>query len=49
MSTSSHGVRYDEDFKQTLVNLYQSGGKTQALLCKEYRVSQTALARWIKQ
>ena len=49
MSTSSHGVRYDEDFKRTLVNLYQSGGKTQALLCKEYRVSQTALARWIKQ
>ena len=30
MSTSNRGTRYDEDFKRTLVNLYQSGGKTQA-------------------
>lgn len=49
MSKSNHGVRYDEEFKRTLVNLYQSGGKTQAALCKEYGVSQTALTRWIKQ
>ena len=49
MSTGKTGTRYDEDFKQTLVNLYQSGGKTQAALCKEYGVSMTALARWIKQ
>lgn len=49
MSTSKRGTRYDEDFKRTLVNLYQSGGKTQAALCKEYGVSQTALTRWIKQ
>lgn len=49
MSKSNHGVRYDEEFKRTLVNLYQSGGKTQATLCKEYGVSQTALTRWIKQ
>lgn len=41
--------RYDEEFKRTLVNLYQAGGKTQAALCKEYGVSQTALTRWIKQ
>ena len=34
MSKSNHGVRYDEEFKRTLVNLYQSGGKTQAALCK---------------
>lgn len=45
MSISSHSVRYDEDFKRTLANLYQSGGKTQALLYKEYGVSQTTLAR----
>lgn len=49
MSKSNHGVRYDEEFKRTLVNLYQSGGQTQAALCKEYGVSQTALTRWIKQ
>jgi transposase len=49
MSTSKTGTRYDEDFKRTLVNLYQSGGKTQATLCKEYGVSLTALTRWIKQ
>lgn len=49
MSTNSKGIRYDEDFKRTLVNLYQSGGKTQTALCKEYGVSQTALTRWIKQ
>ena len=49
MSTNSKGIRYDEDFKRTLVNLYQSGGKTQTALCKEQGVSQTALTRWIKQ
>lgn len=49
MSTGKTGTRYDEDFKQTLVNLYQSGGKTQAALCKEYGVSMTTLGRWIKQ
>lgn len=27
MSTSNGGTRYDEDFKHTLVNLYQSGAK----------------------
>ena len=36
MSTGKTGTRYDEDFKRTLVNLYQSGGKTQAALCKVY-------------
>lgn len=49
MSTNKRTNRYDEEFKRTLVNLYQSGGKTQAVLCKEYGVSQTALTRWIKQ
>ena len=49
MPKNNHGIRYDEEFKRTLVNLYQSGGKTQAALCKEYGVSQTALTRWIKQ
>ena len=49
MSTDNRSVRYDEDFKRTLVNLYQNGGKTQAALCKEYGVSLTSLTRWIKQ
>ena len=49
MSTSKRTTRYDEEFKRTLVGLYQSGGKTQAALCKEYGVSQTALTRRIKQ
>ena len=49
MSTNNKGIRYDEDFKRTLVNLYQSSSKTQTALCKEYGVSQTALTRWIRQ
>ena len=49
MSTNNRGCRYDEDFKRTLVNLYNSGGKSQAALSKEYGVSINALGRWIKQ
>lgn len=49
MSTGNRSVRYDEEFKRALVNLYQNGGKTQAALCKEYRVSLTSLTPWIKQ
>lgn len=40
--------RYDDDFKKSLVSLYHNG-KTQTSLCQEYGVSQTALAKWIKQ
>jgi transposase len=40
--------KYDDDFKQSLVNLYHSG-KTQSGLSKEYGVSASALAKWIKQ
>ena len=40
--------RYDEDFKQSLVKLCQTG-KTQSELCKDYCVSQTAFSKWIKQ
>ena len=49
MSTNKRGTRYDEEFKRTLVNLYQNGNKSQAALCKEYGVSVNALGRWIKQ
>ena len=48
MSTSNRGCRYDEEFKRTLVNLYNNGGKTQAALCQEYGISLTTLSRWIK-
>ena len=49
MSTNKRGTRYDEEFKRTLVKLYQNGNKSQAAICKEYGVSITALGRWIKQ
>ena len=49
MSTSNRGCRYDEEFKRTIVNLYNNGGKTQAALCQEYGISLTTLSRWIKQ
>ena len=49
MSTNNRGTRYDEEFKRTLVNLYQNGNKSQAAICKECGVSITALGRWIKQ
>lgn len=48
MSTSNRGCRYDEEFKRTIVNLYNNGGKTQAALCQEYGISSTTLSRWIK-
>lgn len=40
--------KYDEDFKKSLVSLYQNG-KSQSQLCKEYGVSKSALSKWIKQ
>lgn len=49
MSTSKNGNRYDEKSKCAFINLYQSSGKSQATLCKEYGVSAIALAHWIKQ
>lgn len=47
MATNNYN-KYDEDFKKSLVSLYQNG-KTQVQLCKEYGVSQSALAKWIRQ
>ena len=45
---SNKAIRYDEDFKKSLVALYNNG-RTQTSLCKEYGVSITALSKWIKQ
>ncbi len=47
MAVNNH-TKYDEDFKKSLVSLYQNG-KTQSQLCKEYGVSQSALGKWVKQ
>lgn len=47
MATNNYN-KYDEDFKKTLVSLYQNG-KTHIQLCKEYGVSQSALGKWIRQ
>ena len=38
---------YEEEFKKNLVTLHNNG-KTQAELCREYGVSESALSRWIK-
>lgn len=40
--------KYDEEFKKSLVSLFQNG-KTQSQLCREYGVSKSALSKWIKQ
>lgn len=40
--------KYTSEFKQTIVNLYHSG-KTYSQIQKEYGVSHSALANWIKQ
>ena len=45
---ASKQTRYDEDFKKSLVALYNNG-KSQASICKEYGVSSTAVSKWVKQ
>lgn len=39
--------KYTSEFKQTIVNLYNSG-KSYAQIHKEYGVSSTALSNWLK-
>ena len=41
-------TKYTNEFKQTIVNLYNSG-KTYSQIQKEYGVSHNALANWVKQ
>ena len=40
--------RYDEDFKKTIVNLYESG-KSIADLSREYGVGHTNIRNWINK
>ena len=39
--------KYDDEFKKSLVSMYQNG-KTQTQLAREYGVSISALSLWIK-
>ena len=42
------GKRYDEDFKKTIVDLYNSGNKTISELKCEYGLSNVSIYKWIK-
>ena len=39
--------KYDEDFKKSIVALFQNG-KSQSELSREYGISITAIGKWIK-
>ena len=40
-------AKYDEEFKKSIVMLYQSG-KSQSQISKDYGVSVSAISRWVK-
>lgn len=48
MSGKKKRVKYTEEFKKTIVSLYQSG-KTYAQIQREYGVSSLALSNWIRK
>lgn len=48
MSTRNKPNKYTEEFKKTIVTLYQSG-KTYSEIQKEYGVSSSALSNWVKK
>ena len=48
MSTKNSPTKYSEEFKKTIVTLYQSG-KTYAEIRKEYGVSSSALSNWVRK
>lgn len=39
--------KYAEDFKKSIVSLYQNG-KSQSELSREYGISNSAIAKWVK-
>ena len=47
MSNKSKGNRYTEDFKNTIINLYNSG-KNLAELSSEYGIAKSTIQGWIK-
>ena len=48
MTTKSRPAKYTEEFKKTIVSLYQSG-KTYSQIQKEYGVSSSALSNWVRK
>ena len=48
METKKPYQLYEEEFKKSIVTLYQNG-KSQSQLSKEYGVSTSAISKWIKQ
>ena len=48
MSGKNGQRKYSEDFKKTIVNLYESG-KTYADIKKEYGISSSTLSGWVKK
>ena len=48
MSNKSSPKKYSEEFKKTIVTLYQSG-KTYSEIQKEYGVSSSALSNWVME
>lgn len=40
--------KFDEEFKQSIVKLYESG-KSQNALATEYDIAVSSIARWVKQ
>ncbi len=48
MPTKNNLAKYTEEFKKTIVSLYQSG-KTYAQIQKEYGVSSSALSNWVRK
>ena len=48
MSTKSGCPKYTEEFKKTIVSLYQNG-KTYSQIQKEYGVSSSALSNWVRK
>jgi len=48
MSTKNNSSKYSEEFKKTIVTLYQSG-KTYTEIQKEYGVSSSALSKWVRK
>lgn len=44
---SQNGIRYTEEFKKQLVDLYQAGSSV-SYLSREYGVSNVTIYKWIK-
>ena len=45
---SKNGIRYSEEFKQQIVDLYQAGSSV-SYLNREYGVANVTIYKWIKE